>query len=96
MSVYFWRNREDDALSQFSALRHLWRYRMAGTQRLLAITMAFSLAGIPRSAKPDALGIVVLADHTSSDFQAASEGTTVYDGDWLSTEAGGSLRLLIE
>ena len=28
---------------------------MAGTQRLLAITMAFSLAGIPGSAKPDAL-----------------------------------------
>jgi hypothetical protein len=24
------------------------------------------------------------------------EGTTVHDGDWLSTEAGGSLRLLIE
>jgi hypothetical protein len=68
---------------------------MAGTQRLLAITMAFSLAGIPRSAKPDALGIVVLADHASLDSQAASEGTTVYDGDRLSTEAGGSLRLLI-
>jgi hypothetical protein len=68
---------------------------MAGTQRLLAITMAFSLAGIPSSAKPDALGIVVLADHASLGSQAASEGTTVYDGDRLSTEAGSSLRLLI-
>jgi hypothetical protein len=50
---------------------------MAGTQRLLAIAMAFSLAGIPISAKPDALGIVVLADHASLGSQAASEGTTV-------------------
>jgi hypothetical protein len=50
---------------------------MAGTQRLLAITMAFSLAGFPRSAKPDALGIVVQADHASLSSQAASEGTTV-------------------
>jgi hypothetical protein len=57
--------------------------------------MALSLAGIPRSAKPDALGIVVLADHASLGAQAASEGTTVYDGDRLSTEARGSLRLLI-
>jgi hypothetical protein len=68
---------------------------MAGTQRLLAITMTFSLAGIPSSAKSDALGIVVQADHASLGSQAASEGATVYDGDQLSTEAGGSLRLLI-
>lgn len=68
---------------------------MAGTQRLLAITMAFSLACIPGSAKPDAVGIVVQADHASLGSEAASEGTTVYDGDRLSTEARGSLRLLI-
>jgi hypothetical protein len=68
---------------------------MAGTQRLLAITMAFSLAGIPRSAKSDALGIVVHTDHARLGSQAACEGTTVYDGDRLSTDAGGSLRLLI-
>ncbi|HKN76662.1 MAG TPA: hypothetical protein VJW94_15895 [Candidatus Acidoferrum sp.] len=68
---------------------------MAGTQRLLAITMSFSLASIPSSAKSDALGIVVQADHASLGSQAASEGTTVYDGDRLSTEAGGSLRLVI-
>jgi len=68
---------------------------MAGTQRLLAIAMALSLAGIPNSAKPDALGIVVQADHASLGSEAASEGTTVYDGDRLSTEARGSLRLLI-
>ena len=68
---------------------------MAGTQRLLAIALAFSLAGIPRSAKPEALGIVVQADHASLGSEPASEGTTVYDGDRLSTEARGSLRLLI-
>jgi hypothetical protein len=68
---------------------------MAGTQRLLSITMAFSLAGIPGTARPDALGIVVKADHASLGSQAAAEGTTVYDGDRLSTEAKGSLQLLI-
>jgi|SRR5580704_6469399 hypothetical protein len=68
---------------------------MTGTQRLLAIALAFSLAGIPRSAKPEALGIVVQADHASLGSEPASEGTTVYDGDRLSTEARGSLRLLI-
>jgi hypothetical protein len=68
---------------------------MAGTQRLLAIAMAFSLAGAPSRAKPDALGIVVRADRARLGAQAASEGTTIYDGDRLSTAAGGSLRLLI-
>jgi hypothetical protein len=68
---------------------------MAGTQRLLAIAMAFSLARIPGSAKPDALGIVVRADRARLDSQPASEGTTIFDGDRLTTEAGGSLRLLI-
>ena len=68
---------------------------MAGTQRLLAITMAFFLTGIPRGAKPHALGIVVQSDHARLGSQAASEGTTVYDGDRLTTGAGGSLRLLI-
>ena len=39
---------------------------MAGTQPLLAVAMAFFLAGIPGSGKADALGIVVLADHANS------------------------------
>ena len=68
---------------------------MAGTQRLLAIAMAVFLANIPARAKPDALGIIVLADRASLDSQAASEGTTVFDGDRLSTVAGGRLRLRI-
>jgi hypothetical protein len=68
---------------------------MAGTQRLLAIAMTFFLAGIPGSGKEDALGIVVLADHASSGSLAAAEGTTIYDGDRLSTDAGGALRLQV-
>src|SRR5271170_2003246 len=71
------------------------RYRMAGTQRLLAIAMAFLSTGVPGSSKVDAVGVVVEANHASLGTQAASEGTTIYDGDRLSTEAEGSLRLLI-
>ena len=66
---------------------------MAGTQRLLAITMAVFFANIPGRAKPDGLGIVVQADHASLDAQAVFEGTTVFDGDRLSTGADGTLRL---
>ena len=68
---------------------------MAGTQRLLAIAMAVFFANVPGRAKPDALGIVVLADRASLDSIAASEGTTVFDGDRLSTGAGGRMRLRI-
>jgi len=68
---------------------------MAGTQRLLAIAMAFFLAGIPGSGKADVLGIVVLADHANAGSLAAAEGTTIYDGDRFSTDAGGALRLQV-
>ncbi len=68
---------------------------MAGTQRLLAIIMAFSLTGSSGSGKPDALGIVAQADNATLGSQAATEGTTIYDGDRVSTGAGGSLRLLV-
>jgi hypothetical protein len=68
---------------------------MAGTQRLLAIAISFSLAGIPGRAKPDALGIIAQADHANLGSQAASEGTTIFDGDRLTTGERGSLRLLL-
>jgi hypothetical protein len=68
---------------------------MAGTQRLLAIAMTFFLAGPAGSGKADALGIVVLADHANAGSQAAIEGTTVFDGDQLTTEVGGALRLQV-
>ncbi len=67
---------------------------MAGTQRLLAMVMAFSLTGSSGKAPPDALGIVVQADQAILGSEAAAEGTTVYNGDRLSTGADGSLRLL--
>jgi hypothetical protein len=68
---------------------------MAGTQRLLAIAMTFFLTGPTGSGNADALGIVVLADHANAGSQAAIEGTTVFDGDRLTTEAGGALRLQV-
>jgi hypothetical protein len=68
---------------------------MAGTQRLLAMATTFFLAGIPSGRNADAVGIVVLADHASSGSLAAAEGTTIYDGDRLSTDAGGALRLQV-
>jgi hypothetical protein len=66
---------------------------MVGTQRLLAIAMALLLAGIPLDAKPDVLGIIVGANGARLGAHSASEGTSVYDGDRLSTETGGALRL---
>jgi hypothetical protein len=68
---------------------------MAGTQRLLAIAMAFFSAGVPGGRTLDAVGVVVEANHASLGAHAASEGTTIYDGDRLSTEAEGSLGLLV-
>jgi hypothetical protein len=55
--------------------------------------MAFSVAGIPGRSTPDALGIVMQADHATLGSQGVSEGTTIYDGDRLSTAAEGSLEL---
>jgi hypothetical protein len=68
---------------------------MTGTQRLLAIAMAFLLTSHPGSGKADALGMVVLADHARLGSGAAAEGTTIYDGDRLSTDADGSMRFMI-
>ncbi len=59
------------------------------------MAMAFSLAGTTGNGKANALGIVVLANHANAGSQAAIEGTTVFDGDRLTTEAGGALRLLV-
>ena len=66
---------------------------MVGTQRLLATAMSSLLAGIPGGAKPEVLGIIVVAEGASLSGGSASEGTSVYDGDRLSTEPGGALQL---
>ena len=68
---------------------------MAGTQRLLAITMTAFLANFPGSGKPDVLGRVAQADHASLGSQAASEGTSIFDGDKLSTGAEGSMQVVV-
>lgn len=66
---------------------------MAGTQRLLAIAMSFFLSGVPGAGKPTALGVIVQADRANLDSQGAANGTTIYDGDRLTTADGGSLRI---
>ncbi|HYL65264.1 MAG TPA: hypothetical protein VE077_21825 [Candidatus Methylomirabilis sp.] len=68
---------------------------MAGAQRLLAIAIAVSLTGVPRSNKPNALGIVAQAVEARLGSEPVAEGTTIYNGDTLATGAGGSLRLLV-
>ena len=60
---------------------------------LLALEMAFFLAGNSTPKSPAVLGIVGQAHRAHVNTSAASEGTTVYDGDQFSTEAGGMLRL---
>ncbi|MGC2529040.1 MAG: hypothetical protein WA639_14925 [Candidatus Acidiferrum sp.] len=68
---------------------------MIGTQRLVAIAMAFFLTGTPGRGVPNALGVIVQAEHASLGSHSASEGTTIFDGDWLSTGDGGSLRMVL-
>jgi hypothetical protein len=60
---------------------------------LLALEMAFFLAGNSTPKTPAVLGVVVQAYRAHVNTSAASEGTTAYDGDNFSTEAGGTLRL---
>jgi len=52
-----------------------------------------SLASEPSPARVAALGVVSHADRAHIGEAPASSGTTVYDGDRLSTEADGVLRL---
>ena len=63
-------------------LRHFLALEMAG---FLALN-----SGMPR---PTVIGVVAVADRAHVNTSAVSEGTTVYDGDRLSTEPGGMLRL---
>ena len=39
--------------------------------------------------------MVVLSDHAKLGSESAAEGTRVYDGDRLSTEADGSMRIMV-
>jgi hypothetical protein len=55
--------------------------------------MVFLLAGTSSPGRPAALGVVVEAYRAHLGGGAVSPGATVYDGDHLSTEEGGALRL---
>jgi hypothetical protein len=60
---------------------------------LLALEIAFLLAGNFAGGRPAVLGVVVQAHRAHVNTSAVSDGATVYDGDRFSTEAGGTLRL---
>ncbi|HKV25119.1 MAG TPA: hypothetical protein VJN93_11060 [Candidatus Acidoferrum sp.] len=70
---------------------------MKTIRRLLAIALAALLAGttVCEGANPAALGVVVEAEHARLGGDAASEGTTVYAGDHLATEDGGSMQVRV-
>jgi hypothetical protein len=59
----------------------------------LAAVLAFSLSGIPYPARVAVVGVISHAERARVGDTPASTGTTVFDGDRLSTEAGGILRL---
>jgi len=64
-------------------------------RRILAITLAFFLVGIPLPARPAgiaALGVVTQASAAYFNAARVSAGATVYDGDRLSTESEGLLQ----
>jgi hypothetical protein len=61
--------------------------------RLLATALAVSLAGGPPPPNPDTLGVVTQARDASLGSGPVSPGTTLYDGDRLSTQGNGALTL---
>jgi hypothetical protein len=67
-------------------------------RRALATMLVFLLAGIPLPARPAGtpnllpLGIVTQASGARFNAAKISPGATIYDGDGLSTEAGGALQ----
>ena len=62
-------------------------------RRSLAIALAFLLTGISLPAQTPALGAVTQSSGGHLNNSTASVGTTIYDGDSLSTETAGSITL---
>ena len=60
---------------------------------VVAAVVAMALAGLSVSARLDPLGIITEADGAYLSDRRVSSGTSVYDGDRLSTEPDGLLRL---
>lgn len=59
----------------------------------LALMMTASISWNPAAARTKPLGSVMEAKRVHLNSVAVTAGTTVYDGDRFSTEAGGSLRV---
>jgi hypothetical protein len=66
---------------------------MLPVRRLWAIALASSLVTPAGGAPPEALGIIVQANRANLGEHSASQGSSVYDGEQLSTSDGGSLLL---
>ena len=62
-------------------------------RRCLAVVLACLLVGIPLRGATPPLGIVTQSAKGHLSTADASAGATIYDGDRLSTDAGGNLRL---
>jgi hypothetical protein len=60
---------------------------------VIAAVVAMALAGLPVSARRDPLGLITEADGAYLSDRRVSSGTSLYDGDRLSTEPDGVLRL---
>jgi hypothetical protein len=62
----------------------------------LAVLLAIATAGLPAfGADEKPLGLIVQADSAQLEGAAAATGATVYPGDGLTTDPGGSLRLKV-
>lgn len=62
----------------------------------LAVLLAIATAGLPTfGADEKPLGLIVQAQDAQLEGAAAAAGATVYPGDGLSTDPGGSLRLKV-
>lgn len=63
-------------------------------QVVMALVVVAGLAGLPALARPSApMGIVTSAQHAVVGNVAAIDGTSIYDGDTLATDATGALRV---
>lgn len=65
-------------------------FTMAGS-KFVAISVACLLTTSPANANVVALGVVTHAEHAHLGQAEASVGTTIYDGDNVSTDLGGTL-----
>lgn len=66
---------------------------MTMARQLTATALAFSLTGIHAPRRMDPLGVITEANRAYLRNRPVSTGTTLYDGDRLSTEPQGVLRL---